>query len=72
MTALAESTVLGGSLVSVAGAMLAMRTPARVAGALFVLTGVSMALAGSTVAHGASATWAEIITLQVAGLALMA
>jgi len=66
------SALLGGSLVSLAGAGLAVRTPARVAGALFVLTGLSMALAGATVARGASATWAEIITLQVAGLALMA
>ena len=64
--------MLGGSLVAVAGAVLAVRTPARVSGALFVLTGVSMALAGPAVAHGASATWAEIVTLQVAGLALMA
>lgn len=72
MISLTESAVLGGGLVSVAGAVLAVRTPARVSGALFVLTGIAMAVAGSTVAHGASATWAGIIALQVAGLAVMA
>jgi two-component system NarL family sensor kinase len=72
MTALTDSAVLGGSLVALAGAVLAVRSPARVSGALFMLTGGTMALAGPAVAHGASATWAEIVTLQVAGLALMA
>jgi two-component system NarL family sensor kinase len=72
VSALTVSTVLGGSLVAVAGATLALRTPARVAGAFFVLAGISMALAGSAVTHGASETQKEIVTMQVAGLAIMA
>jgi two-component system NarL family sensor kinase len=72
VTALDVSVVLGGCLVAVAGAVLALRSPARVAGALFVLAGVSMAAAVPAVAHGASSTQAAIVTMQVAGLAIMA
>jgi two-component system NarL family sensor kinase len=72
VSALTVSTVLGGSLVAVAGAALALRTPARVAGAFFGLAGISMALAGSAVTHVGSETQEEIVTMQVAGLAIMA
>jgi two-component system NarL family sensor kinase len=72
VTALTVSTILGGGFVSLPGAMLAVRSKARVAGVLFVLTGVSMALAGAATGQDVSAAWAEIITLQIAGLALMA
>jgi signal transduction histidine kinase len=72
VSALTASVVLGGCLVAAAGALLALRSPARVAGALFVLAGVSMAGAVPAIAHGASSTRAEIVTMQVAGLAVMA